>query len=214
MHKCQDTFLGKYIIKPAWYSIRPIFRHIFNINAFGFENIKNSKGVIFASNHRSHLDPPVLNSIVNEPLYFIAKQELFETPIVGFLFNHMRAIPVKRGSGDMSAIEKAIKILNIGCNIAIFPEGKRAPMSEFLKPKTGIGIMVVRSKKPVIPVYIENTDINFPVGAKYPKPKAPINVYFGEPIYFGDLEDNLQSYKLVADNIMEHIKSLANKKSI
>lgn len=209
---CKDTIIGKYIIKPTWFFIRPFFRKIFKINVYGFDNIKGLSGVIFASNHRSHLDPPVLNSVVEEPLYFIAKQELFEAPVIGFLYNHMRAIPVKRGSGDMSAIERAIELLNIGCNVCIFPEGRRAQKGEFLKPKTGVGIMVVKAKKPVIPVFIENTDINFPPGDKYPVPREPINVYFGKPIYFGELEDNIQSYKLVANEVMGHIKSLAFNK--
>ncbi len=210
--ECPDTVFGKYIVKPIWFSVRGVFRKIFNVRAFNIENIEGLEGAIFASNHRSHLDPPVLNSLVREPLYFIAKKELFEAPFVGFLYNHMRAIPVQRGSGDFQAIEKAIELLNMGCNVGIFPEGRRAPRGEFLKPKTGVGIMVVKTKKPVIPIYIENTDINFPIGAKYPIPKEPINVYFGKPIHFGDLEDNIQSYKLVAMSIMEHIKELANKK--
>ena len=212
--QCKDTTLGKYIVKPFWMSIRGVFKKVFSINAFNVEYTKGLKGAIFASNHRSHLDPPVLNSIVEEPLYFIAKQELFEAPVIGFLFKHMRALPVKRGSGDFQTIEKAIELLNIGCNVCIFPEGKRAPAGTFLKPKTGIGIMVAKAKKPVVPIYIENTDINFPIGAKYPVPKVPINVYFGKPIHFGDLEDNIKSYKEVSNIIMEHIKDLSNKKSI
>ncbi len=212
MVDCKDTFLGKYIVKPSWLCIRPIFRKIFKINAYGLDNIKDLKGAIFAPNHRSHLDPPVLNSVVEEPLYFIAKQELFEVPVVGFLYHHMRAIPVKRGSGDMSALEKGIELLNIGCNICIFPEGRRASKGEFLKPKTGVGIMVIKAKKPVVPIFIENTDINFPVGDKYPVPRVPINVYFGKHIHFGELEDNIQNYKRVANDIMEHIKSLAFNK--
>ncbi|MGC8676704.1 MAG: lysophospholipid acyltransferase family protein [Hydrogenobaculum sp.] len=206
--KCPDTTLGKYIIKPVWFGIKEIFKSVFKVKAFNIENIEGLEGAIFASNHRSHLDPPVLNSIVKEPLYFIAKKELFEAPVIGFLYNHMRAIPIQRGSGDFQAIEKAIELLNMGCNVCIFPEGKRAPAGEFLKPKTGIGIMVLKTKKPVVPIYIENTDINFPVGAKYPVPRAPINVYFGKPIHFGELEDNIQNYKLVANTIMEHIKEL------
>jgi 1-acyl-sn-glycerol-3-phosphate acyltransferase len=206
---CPDTTLGKYVIKPIWLSIRGIFRSVFKIRAFNIENIEGLEGAIFASNHRSHLDPPTLNSLVKEPLYFIAKKELFEAPIIGFLYNHMRAIPIQRGSGDFQAIGKAIELLNMGCNVAIFPEGKRAPTGEFLKPKTGVGIMVVKTKKPVVPIYIENTDVNFPIGAKYPVPRAPINVYFGKPIHFGELEDNIQNYKLVANTIMNHIKELA-----
>lgn len=212
--KCPDTTFGKYILKPIWFGIRGIFRNIFSVKAFNIENIKGLEGAIFASNHRSHLDPPVLNSLVEEPLYFIAKKELFDAPVVGFLYNHMRAIPIQRGSGDFQAIGKAIELLNMGCNVCIFPEGKRAPAGEFLKPKTGVGIMVVKTQKPVVPIYIENTDVNFPIGAKYPVPRAPINVYFGKPIHFGELEDNIQNYKLVANTIMDHIKELAYSKPI
>ncbi len=207
--KCPDTTISKYIVKPTWMCIRSVFRKIFSINAFNIEKVKNLTGVIFASNHRSHLDPPALNSVLDNLPFFIAKQELFDAPVIGWLYNHMRAIPVKRGSGDFQTLEKAVELLNMGCNVAIFPEGKRAPKGEFLKPKTGVGIIAVKAKKPVIPVYIENTDVNFPPDAKYPIPKVPINIYFGESVNYEKIEDDIKGYKFVANDIMERIKELS-----
>lgn len=204
---CPTTYIGKYLIKPFCPVAKPIFRRLFRVSVQGLENLPEEGGLIVASNHRSHLDPPVLNSVFPEPLFFVAKEELFRPPL-GPILKHMRAIPIKRGSGDLYVLEKVRELLEAGCNVCIFPEGTRAMPGEFLRPKTGVGLLAVRTGSPVLPVYIDGTDRVMPKGSRFPRIGHPIRVVIGRPrTYKGD--ESLKTYRRVAEEIMEEIRTLA-----
>ncbi|MCS6957020.1 MAG: lysophospholipid acyltransferase family protein [Aquificaceae bacterium] len=204
---CPVSAIGRWLLSPLCPATKYLFRRVFRVEVSGFENIPSGPCIV-ASNHRSHLDPPVLNSVFPEPLRFLAKEELFRVPIIGRLLPHMGAIPVRRGSGDLEVLELAIELMHYGCKIGIFPEGTRANPGEFLKPKLGIGLLAVKSHKPVLPVYIEGTDKVFPRHAKLPKPGHPIRVVIGKAKVYSE-EDSPRGYRIVATDIMESIKELA-----
>ncbi len=182
-----------------------LFRTIFRVSCDGL-NLLPEPPYIVASNHRSHLDPPVLNSVFPSPLVFLAKEELFKPPL-GWFIKHMRAVPVKR-RGDTQALSIALSVLEKGCCVGIFPEGTRAPAGGFLTPKPGIGVIAVKSGVPVVPVLIEGTDRAMPRGSSLPRPFIPIKVRIGEPVSFKDREDSTASYREIAREVMERIQSL------
>ncbi|MEN3028047.1 MAG: lysophospholipid acyltransferase family protein [Aquificaceae bacterium] len=184
------------------------FRKLFRVEVHGVENIPPGPCIV-ASNHRSHLDPPVLNSVFPEPLRFLAKEELFRVPLLGRLLPHMGALPVRRGSGDLEVLELALELLHFGCKVGIFPEGSRANPGEFLKPKLGAGLLAIKSQKPILPVYISGTDLVFPRHARLPKPGQPIKVFVGKSRLYYE-EDNLKGYRRVAEDIMKSIRELAS----
>ncbi len=207
---CPISAFGKLFLAPLCPAVKKAFRGFFRVEVFGSENIP-AEPCIVASNHRSHLDPPVLNSVFPEPLRFLAKEELFRVPVLGKLLPHMGALPVKRGSGDLEVLELALELMHFGCKVGIFPEGTRANPGEFLRPKLGVGLLAIKSQRPVLPVYIEGTDKVFPKGAKFPKPGHPIKVFIGKSKVYHE-EDNLKGYRRVAEDIMESIKDLAHAK--
>ena len=207
---CPVSRFSKIFLAPFCPPAKKAFRILFRIEAYGIENIPKEPCIV-ASNHRSHLDPPVLNSVFPEHVRFIAQEELFRVPILGKLLPHMGALPVKRGSGDLEVLELALELMHFGCKVGIFPEGTRANPGEFLRPKLGVGLLAIKSQRPVLPVYIEGTDIVFPRGAKFPKPGHPIRVFIGKSKVYYD-EDNLKGYRRVAEDIMESIKELARAK--
>ncbi|WP_457622923.1 lysophospholipid acyltransferase family protein [Persephonella sp.] len=188
-----------------FFKVRPIFKKIFRIKVEGLENIPERGGCIIASNHRSHLDPFVLNVISPRPILFMAKKELFEVPVLSWLITKAGAIPVNRNKRDINSLKKAIQLLKIGECVGIFPEGSRARPKTFKKAQSGVGLLVSRAEVPVIPVRIEGTDDVFPVGAKFIKFfKSPIVIKVGKPLFFSDNED----YGTISEKIMDHIKSL------
>ncbi len=204
---CGDTFFGRTFLKPFCPVVKPVFRGLFRISVRNPENIPKRGPYIVASNHRSYLDPPVLNAVFPEPLVFIAKEELFRPPL-GWILKHMRAIPIRRGAGDVSALERALDLLKEGCAVAVFPEGTRARPGEFLRPKAGVGLLAIKSGAPVVPVLIEGTDRVLPRGSLLPIPKVPIKVSVGKPLNFEGVPDSPKGYRDTALKIMEAIKSL------
>ncbi len=209
---CLDTPVSKFLLRPLCPIVRPVFRRVFKVEVSGAENIPAEGPYIVASNHRSHLDPPVLNSVFPEPLIFLAKEELFKPPL-GLIIRHMRAVPLRRGSGDVETLETVLGLLHRGCSVAIFPEGTRARPGEFLKPKAGVGLLAVKSGAPIVPVLIEGTDAVFPRGSRFPKPGHPIRVYVGKPRRFTSYEDSVKGYRRAAQDIMDSIKSLLPRPS-
>jgi 1-acyl-sn-glycerol-3-phosphate acyltransferase (EC 2.3.1.51) len=112
-HPCIKSFFANYVLKPLCPVVKPVFKAVFKIEVFGLENVPPEPCIV-ASNHRSHLDPPVLNAVFPEPLIFVAKEELFKIPIFGKLISHMGAIPIKRGAGDVQALSTVLELLEKG----------------------------------------------------------------------------------------------------
>ena len=210
---CSLRPFGKYVLKPLWFDfVAPLFRRIFKIKPINVEVLKQSGPLIIAPNHRSYIDPPLLNAISPEPLVFLAKKELFDGKFKNWLFRNMNAIPIDRSKADINALNEALERLKEGCKVAIFPEGRRAPERGFLKAKPGVGYLIAKSKVPVVPVYIHNsTDILSSDNKRFRIPKREVLVIFGEPLVFKDVEDNIRGYKKIADRIMEEIKKLSLK---
>ncbi len=188
-----------------WFKIRPVFRKLLKVSAIGIENIPEKGGCIIASNHRSNLDPFVLNIISPRPIFFMAKEELFKIPIFSWFIKKAGAFPVRRNGRDIKAIKRALSLLKEGYCIGIFPEGRRAKPGEFGKPQSGVGLLVSKTDVPVIPVKINGTDIVYPVGSKLPKiGKSAIEIKVGNPINI----DRTLDYKDISNSIMEHIINL------
>ncbi|MBK3333146.1 1-acyl-sn-glycerol-3-phosphate acyltransferase [Persephonella atlantica] len=188
-----------------WFRVRPVFKKLLRVEVSGTENIPEKGGCIIASNHRSNLDPFVLNVISPRPILFMAKEELFKIPVLSWLIKKAGAFPVKRNGRDIKAMKKALTLLKEGYCIGIFPEGGRAKPKEFKNPQSGVGLLVSKTEAPVIPVRIEGTDDVYPVGSKFPKVgKSIITVRIGSPIEI----DRTADYREISKEIMERIKKL------
>jgi len=204
------TRVERYLLRPLCPLGKLLFRKLMGISAEGTENIPEGECIV-ASNHRSHLDPPVLNAVFPEPLIFLAKEELFNPPL-GWVIRHMRAVPVKR-RGDVEVLSLSLEFLKRGLKIAIFPEGTRARPGQFLKPKPGVGILAVKSGAPVLPVLIEGTDLSMPRGSKFPRPFGNIRVKIGKPFRAKDFSDDPRGYREAAEEIMRRIQELSKESS-
>ncbi len=193
----------------VYFFIRPIFRFIFRIEVEGLENIPTDRGCIVAANHRSYLDPPVLNTVAPKPFIFLAKKELFDVPVLSWIITKAGALPLYRGRQNLRTIKRAIELINKNYCIAIFPEGGRMPPKKFGKAHSGVGLLVAKTKAPVIPTKIEGTDDVLPIGAKFPKLfKHKIKIKFGKPLDFSNFEDTKENHQLIANTILEAIKNL------
>jgi len=208
---CPVSFFSWYFIRPFCPLFKRLFRFIFGVKVSGAENIPAEGPFIIASNHRSYIDPPVIASVFPEPVFFVAKEELFRNPFIGFILKHLAAIPVKRGGMDKRALKSSLTVLKGGCYLCIFPEGTRAGKGTFLKPKPGVGMLVLKSGVKVIPVYLGGTDDVMPRGTLFPKLFGRIKVVIGKPVEYK--KDNIPEedpYQYVAEDIMRNIRELAN----
>src|SRR3954447_1991993 len=137
---------------------QPFFHLYFRLSRIGREHIPQSGPVIFASNHRSFLDPFVIATIARRPMYYVAKRELFRNRFVAWWLNALGAFPVDRGTGDAEMITTAKAILARGDAVLIFPEGTRIRPGTLGRPKRGVGRLALETGAPVVPVAVFGTE--------------------------------------------------------
>lgn len=131
---------------------RVLFAILFRLRAMGLENIPEAGSVVLCSNHISLWDPPVLGTPLKRKVYFMAKAELFDIPVLGFLIKNVGAFPVKRGGVSKESIRLATSLLKEGNVMGIFPEGSRSNAGGM--GKKGAASLALKSGATVIPVAI------------------------------------------------------------
>lgn len=152
----------------------------------GTENVPEEGGYILAGNHVSYLDPALLWCGSTRPAHFIAKEELFDTPVLRWGLPRVWAFPIRRGSADREAIQRATDLLTRGEPVGIFPEGTRFRPGEIAtdglgEAHAGVAFIAMRANVPVVPVGISGTEKALPRGARIPRfPR--VTVRYGRPV--------------------------------
>lgn len=156
--------------------VRLVLSVAFNLHYEGMENIPKDTTVIFASNHRTNADPPLVGCVLRGKHAFMAKEELFRNKFFGALIRSLGAFPVSRGKGDTAVIDKSVEALNNNRSLLIFPEGTRSKDGKVHKGHSGAALIAARSGKPIVPVGIifgEKLKFRTKVTVKYGKPINP-----------------------------------------
>jgi 1-acyl-sn-glycerol-3-phosphate acyltransferase len=138
--------------------LQPAMHIYFRLRRIGREHVPADGPVIFASNHRSFLDPFVIGTLARRPVYYMAKKELFERRWQGWLLNGLGAFPVDRGASDQDAMSTAREILERGDCVVIFPEGTRVRPGPLGDPRRGVGRLALETGAPVVPVAVIGTE--------------------------------------------------------
>lgn len=156
-------------------TLAPLIWACYRMEIKGAENIPDDGAVIIASNHVSNLDPLLLGAAVPRRLHFMAKEELFKNPILGWVCRTLGAFPVRRGASDRNAIKKAFDILRDGKMLAIFPEGTRSKDGVLRQLAPGTMLIAAKSDATLVPVAIKGH-------ASWCNPFPKITIRFGQPI--------------------------------
>ena len=152
----------------------------------GAEHIRRQPASVYAVNHASNVEPPVL-FLTLSPLFprlrILYKAELRKLPILTRAFDLAGFIPLERGNRDQSipAIERAAEALREGNSFLIFPEGTRSRTGELLPFKKGGFVMALKAQAPIVPVAIKGARAAMRKGSPWIQP-VHIEVVFGEPI--------------------------------
>ncbi|RYM05441.1 1-acyl-sn-glycerol-3-phosphate acyltransferase [Sporolactobacillus sp. THM7-7] len=178
--------------------VRLFYRLCFRYTVEGREHIPKHGAVIICSNHLSNFDPPFIGICSPRTLSFLAKEELFKVPVLGWLVRNLHAVPVNRGAGDRQAIRTALRLLREGCALLIFPEGHRNRGPNLNKGLSGAGFFALKTDATVIPCAI--------IG-KY-KFQKPMKVVFGPPIETDSMKRRKMKSSEASAIIMSHIERL------
>ena len=141
--------------------------------------------MIMAANHASSADPVLigafLNGILGRPLNWLGKRELVEFPLTGWAFRMAGIHPVDRDAADLEAFRTAMRILEAGHVLAVFPEGTRSHDGALQRVREGVGMLALRSGAKVLPVAVIDSDLMWPRGKLLPRFGKRVTVRYGAP---------------------------------
>ncbi|MBD3296482.1 MAG: hypothetical protein GF392_03865 [Candidatus Omnitrophica bacterium] len=191
-----------------------ILKGLFDPLILGRENLPEPPFVI-ASNHGSNADPAIIGTLCRRyRVDFMAKQELFEIPVVGRWAISVGAIPVARGQNSVRGIKEALRRLKAGRIVAFFPEGTRSVDGFIGEARPGTGFLIKKAGVPIVPVYISGSHQVWPKGDTL-RPGVPLAAIAGEAVMPSDLpsvcEDPREVYSRAADLIMDRISGLKTR---
>ncbi len=190
------------------------FRLFGGLESIGRENIPKTGGVIICPNHVSHVDPPAVGVGIRRQVHFMAKEELFKVPVLGYCIRKVGAFPVRRGTADRKAIKRAMDLLDEGKVVCLFPEGTRSLDGKLQEPELGVGLIALKNGAPVVPVAVIGTDRVLPSGASRPT-RHRVRVVYGAPMRFDDLSgaSDRAAMEEVGRRIMAAIADLQSRYS-
>ena len=193
--------------------IRCAYRILLLGDIRGLENIPKSRSVILASNHASHLDPPILGCNLRRVVVYFARKTLWKPGFASWWLDAVGAIPIDRdGESDIRAMKNTLKALKAGAALSLFPEGTRSPDGKIQPAKPGIGLIAAKSQSMVIPCRIFNASKALSKSSKLPNCSVSVHVVYGKPLqpkdYDPGKEAGKERYQLIADNIMAAISQI------
>ncbi len=164
-----------------WSVVSPMLHAYFRGRIYGAENVPQTGPLIVVSNHASDFDPPIVSCCMRRPVAFMAKEELFQVPVLKEAILLYGAYPVKRGAADRQALRAAMNYLEAGWATGVFLQGTRTPDARITDPKLGAALIAAKTQAPLLPVSLWGTEAIIQTGNTLPSP-VPVTVRIGELI--------------------------------
>jgi 1-acyl-sn-glycerol-3-phosphate acyltransferase len=118
---------------------------------YGLERVPATGGGVAAINHLSAIDPTLVGGLSPRTLYFMAKAELLEMPVVGDVLRWTGAFPVRRGEGDRDSLRLAREIAREGHMVGVFVEGTRQKFGYPGDVLPGATMIALQEEVPIVP---------------------------------------------------------------
>lgn len=208
-----------FVYRITWLSGRAAFKLWFNWRTYNAERVPVDGPVIVAVNHASFADPPLVGCSLPRQINYLARESLFRFPIIGWYLRCLCAVPVDRDGGGAKGLKTILDRLLSGGGIVLFPEGTRTSDGKLQPARSGIGLTVIKSNAPVVPVHIFGAFEAYGRHIKFPRRK-PVVVKYGKPMMFETLRAEAKTcpkprlkeiYQEVADQLMAEIAKLEPK---
>jgi len=202
--------------KIGWHLFRFVFRFYFRWRVLNPERVPLTGPVILACNHASFLDPPLVGSGVHRTINYLARASLFRFRLSAAILRSWQVVPVDRDGGTGRGLKAILDRLERGGAIILFPEGTRTLDGQLQPARSGIGLAVIKSNCPVVPVRVFGTFEAYGKNIRVPRPHR-VTVRYGQPLDFTALRAEAETcpkprlkeiYQEVANQIMTAIAQL------
>ena len=153
----------------------------FRVRRRGGEHLDIAGPVIVAPVHRSNLDTPLLAGLGHRRLRALSKESLFSNRYFGAFLSALGAFPVRRGAVDREAMREAVRMLEAGEQIVVFPEGTRQTGPRVESVFDGMSYLASRTGAAIVPVGIAGTESAMATGTRLPR-RVRVAMVAGPPI--------------------------------
>jgi 1-acyl-sn-glycerol-3-phosphate acyltransferase len=192
-------------VQAAWLVGRPFFgalvRTFAPLRVYGTERIPRNGPVVFCFNHFSWLDPWAFGSVVPRTVYYVAKQEAHDNPLIGPFIRIFGTFSVRRGESDREAVRLMKAVVRRGDALGMFPEGTRQ-MREPGSLLPGAAMIAVQEQVPVVCGAIHGSQDwrfgNF----------QPVSIAFGEPLDVAGHPRNSKGYRAASEDAQRELRRL------
>ncbi len=165
-----------------WWA-RCLLRLLAPVTVEGLERIDPARPRLYAANHLSALDIPLLYAYLPFTFRIMAHRLVFRVPLVGWYLRRAGALEISPDSIALSrrALRAAVETLRRGTPLVIFPEGERSPTGAMLPFKRGAFYVAMKAQADVVPIAILGAYEALPVGSMHLR-RRPLRLVIGDPI--------------------------------
>lgn len=178
-----------------------IFRLIYKIEVIGEDKLINDEKLIICSNHTHNFDVVIISILFPDQIHWMGKKELFKIKPLSLFFKKLGAFPVDRENPGLSAIKNSIRILGRNKSLGVFPEGTRVENFDIKNATSGVPLISISTKSPILPVLIETTY----------KPFSKVKVTVGEVFDFSESygkKPTREEYQKYGEEVLYNIYNL------
>jgi 1-acyl-sn-glycerol-3-phosphate acyltransferase len=153
------------------------------VKIVGAEKLHVHETAVYASNHLSYMDTPVLFARLPFQFRILAKQSLWKVPFIGWYLNHSGQVPVdlKSPRSLIASLNRGVATLKAGLPLVLFPEGGRAATGQLQTMMSGCAYMAIKAQVPLVPLTLIGTYELLPIHVYALRPR-PLLVVVGDPI--------------------------------
>ncbi|HEV8673382.1 MAG TPA: lysophospholipid acyltransferase family protein [Methylomirabilota bacterium] len=192
--------------------VRPVLRHFFDFRVSGLEHLPAGGPFIVAANHANYLDGVVLGAALPRKIVFLVMPRVYHaTPLHPYFHRHVGSIQIELARPDPGAIRRALRVLDDGGVVGIFPEGPFARDGCLVHGQPGVAQVALRAGVPVVPAAISGTFQALAARRWHIPRRVPLRVRFGRALRFSPLARRRLTQRLREDvtaRIMAEIAAL------
>ena len=190
--------------------VRTALSRWFDLRVEGLEHLPAAGPYIVAANHHNYLDGVVLAVVLPEPVSFLVMPRVWRaTPLHPLLHRHIGSIPLNLGGADVGGLRGALRALQGGRVVGIFPEGPFSVAGRLERGLPGVGLLALRAGVPVVPAGIRGTYQALVGRRGYVPRRHPLAVRFGPPLHVtADAGRGRPARRDITQRIMSEIAAL------